>query len=103
MDAEGEVLFLRAPVVAGFLDGANYAGGTFLRDALGIVAGRDDLPLGSEASTRAGELRTELRRGGNPLPMIDVRIATMALEHHHVLVNRDSGFTRIPGPALDSY
>jgi len=102
-DSEGEVLFLPAPVVAEFLDGAYHVGGSYLREALGLVGGRDVLPLDSESGVLAGRLRAELRRQGTPLPMLDVMIAAVCLTHHHVLVSRDADFARIPGLAVESY
>ncbi len=103
LDARGETIFLPAPVLAEFLDGAHYAGGGYLRDALALVAGMDVLPLDGDTGAVAGRLRAELRRAGHPLPILDVMIAAIAIRHHHVLVTRDAGYSRIPGLAVEPY
>ncbi len=103
LDAEGETVTLPAPVLAEFLDGAHLAGGTYLARALQLVAGRDVVPFDKDCSLIAGQLRAELRRRGESLPMIDAMIASTALRHHSVLITRDAGFTRVPGLAVESY
>lgn len=103
LDAEGETLALPAPVLAEFLDGAHFAGGIYLARALQLVAGRDVVPFDKDCSLIAGQLRAELRRRGESLPMIDAMIASTALRHHSVLITRDAGFTRVPGLAVESY
>ncbi len=103
LDAEGEVLSIPAPVLAEFLDGAYYAGGTYLSKAMQLVAGRDVAPFDKECSLIAGQLRADLRRKGTLLPMIDAMIASTALRHHTVLVTGDAGFNRVQGLAVESY
>jgi predicted nucleic acid-binding protein len=94
---------IRAPVLAEFLDRAYFAGGTYLTQAMHLVAGRDVVPFDMESSLFAGRLRAELRGRGVSLPMLDAMIATTALQHHSVLVTGDSRFNRIPGLAVESY
>lgn len=103
LDQAGEGLVLAAPVLAEFLDGAYHAGGSYLTEALSLVAGWDVLPLDAESGALAGRLRAELRQRGQPLPMMDVMIAAIALRHRRVLVTRDAGYTRIAGLAVESY
>ncbi len=103
LDADGETLTLPAPVLAEFLDGAHFAGGKYLAKALQLVAGRDVVPFDKECSLIARQLRAELRRRGEPLPMIDAMIASTALRHHSVLITGDAGFARVPGLAVESY
>lgn len=103
LDTEGEAVFLPAPVLAEFMDGAHLAGGRYLTRALQLVGGRDVLPLDAEVGSLAGRLRAELRRTGAPLPMLDLLIAAISLRGHHVLLTRDRGFSRIPGLALETY
>lgn len=102
-DERGEALFIPAPSLAEFLDGAHYSGGVYLTKALELVAGRDVLALDDSASELAGRLSAELRRRGQALSLLDVMIASITLRGHHVLVTRDSGFSRVPGLAVESY
>ena len=102
-DADAEVVTLPAPVLAEFLDGAYFAGGTYLAKAMQIVAGRDVVPFDKECSLIAGQLRADLRGRGLTLPMMDAMIASTALRHHSILVTGDVGFSRIPGLAVESY
>ncbi len=103
LDAEEAVLAVPAPVLAEFLDGAYFAGGTYLARAMQLIAGRDVIPFDRECGQVAGQLRADLRSRGESLPMIDAMIASTALRHHCVLVTGDVGFTRIPGLAVESY
>jgi predicted nucleic acid-binding protein len=103
LDAEGEIVTIAAPVLAEFLDGAYFAGGSYLSGAMQLLAGRDVVPFDRECSLIAGQLRSDLRRRGEALPMIDAMIASTALRHHAVLVTGDAGFGRVPGLAVESY
>jgi predicted nucleic acid-binding protein/predicted CopG family antitoxin len=103
LDSEAEVITIPAPVLAEFLDGAYFAGGTYLTKAMQLVGGRDVVPFDKECSLIAGQLRTSLRGRGESLPMIDAMIASTVLRHHSILVTGDTGFTRIPGLAVESY
>ena len=64
-DTEGEVVTVPAPALAEFLDGAYFAGGSYLAKALQLVAGRDVVPFDKECSLIAGQLRADLRRRAN--------------------------------------
>lgn len=103
LDAEGEILTIPAPVLAEFLDGAYSAGGVYLANATQLIAGRDVVPFDKECGLIAGQLRSDLRRRGESLPMIDAMIASIALRHHSVLVTGDAGFSRVPGLAVETY
>jgi predicted nucleic acid-binding protein len=96
LDGSGEALFLPAPVLAEFLDAAYFLGGAHLTRALQLTAGRDVLPVDSEGATLAGRLRADLRKKGTQLPMLDLLIAAVTLQGHHVLVTRDQGFQVLP-------
>jgi tRNA(fMet)-specific endonuclease VapC len=103
LDSEAEPITIPAPALAEFLDGAYFAGGAYLARAMQLVAGRDVVPFDKECSLVAGQLRAGLRTRGTPLPMLDLMIASTVLRHHSILVTGDSGFTRIPGLAVESY
>jgi predicted nucleic acid-binding protein len=102
-DSEAEVITIPAPALAEFLDGAYFAGGTYLAKALQLVAGRDVVPFDKECGLLAGQLRADLRGRGVTLAMLDAMIASTALRHHSILVAGDAGFNRIPGLAVESY
>jgi predicted nucleic acid-binding protein len=103
LDGSDEAVSIPSPVLAEFLDGAYFAGGTYLAKAMQLVAGRDVVPFDKDCSLIAGQLRADRRHRGEPFPMIDAMIASIALRHHSVLVTRDAAFSRIPGLAVESY
>lgn len=103
LDDRGEALFLPGSVLAEFLDGAHSLGGSYLTKALQLVAGRDVLPLDLAAGVQAGRLSADLRKRGRALPLLEMMIVAITLCGHHVLVTRDSGFSRVPGLAVKSY
>ncbi|MCI4319677.1 MAG: type II toxin-antitoxin system VapC family toxin [Thermoplasmata archaeon] len=103
LDSESEAVTIPAPALAEFLDGAYFAGGTYLAKAMQLVAGRDVVPFDKECSLIAGQLRAELRSRGIPLPMLDAMIASTVLRHHAILITGDAGFGRIPALAVESY
>ena len=103
LDSESEVVTISAPALAEFLDGAYFAGGTYLTKAMQLIAGRDVVPFDKECSLIAGQLRAELRSRGISLPMLDAMIASTVLRHHSILITGDAGFSRIPALAVESY
>ncbi|EQD30889.1 nucleic acid-binding protein, partial [mine drainage metagenome] len=103
LDSETEAITIPAPALAEFLDGAYFAGGTYLAKALQLIAGRDVVPFDKECGLIAGQLRADLRSRGISVPMLDAMIASSALRQHGVLITGDAGFNRIPGLAVESY
>lgn len=103
LDQEGEAVCISAPALAEYLDGAHFLGGTYLQEAIQLIAGRDIVPFDKAAGVAAAGLRSSLRRRGIALAMIDAMIAATALRDHHVLVTRDAAFRAIPGLAVESY
>jgi tRNA(fMet)-specific endonuclease VapC len=51
---------------------------------------------GRETAEQYGRLFAQLKRGGTPIPINDVWIAALALEHNLRLVTRDQHFEHIP-------
>lgn len=102
-DSEGEAVLISAPVLAEYLDGAHFVGGSHLEGALQLIAGRDVVPFDKDSAVAAGEIRANLRKMGRSIAMIDAMVAGIALRHHHVLVSRDSDFSLVPGLAVESY
>ncbi|MDP3236526.1 MAG: type II toxin-antitoxin system VapC family toxin [Myxococcales bacterium] len=109
MDADAEAvrlvrsaerLFLPVPVLAelrfGFLNGTrgreNEA--TLIRflDRPRVEVLRCD----EETTVRYAELKMQLKKQGTPIPINDVWIAALALQHQATLFTRDSDFERIP-------
>ena len=58
------------------------------------------LEAGKAAWVRAGELSRQLRGQGRPIPLTDLLIAALALEHGCAVYTLDEHFRRIPGVAL---
>lgn len=95
-----ERLFLPVPVLAelrfGFLNGTrgreNEA--TLIRflDRPRVEVLRCD----EETTVRYAELKMQLKKQGTPIPINDVWIAALTLQHQATLFTRDSDFERIP-------
>ncbi len=102
-DSVGEALLIPAPVLAEYLDGAHHVGGEYLSRAVQLIAGLDVVSLDQATAALAGQLRADLRARGNAMAMVDAMIAAIALHFHHVLVTRDTAFSRIPGLTIESY
>ncbi|HEY3357375.1 MAG TPA: type II toxin-antitoxin system VapC family toxin [Polyangia bacterium] len=49
-----------------------------------------------ETAGRYAELKLQLKKQGTPIPINDVWIAALALQHRATLFTRDSDFERIP-------
>ncbi len=49
-----------------------------------------------ETAVRFAELKLQLKKQGTPIPLNDVWIAALVLQHHATLFTRDSDFARIP-------
>ncbi len=95
-----ERLLMPVPVLAelrfGFLNGTkgreNEA--TLLRF---LDRGRVEvLPCDEETAVRYAELKLQLKKQGTPIPLNDVWIAALVLQHQAMLFTRDSDFERIP-------
>jgi len=68
-----------------------------LREAL---AGLDYVETREQTWRRAGELAAELRSKGRTLPMSDLIVAALAIEHGLSVFTVDSHFRHIPGVRL---
>jgi tRNA(fMet)-specific endonuclease VapC len=95
-----ERLLMPAPVLAelrfGFLNGtrgrANEATLVRFLDRPRVEV----LPCDDETAVRYAELKLQLKKQGTPIPINDVWIAALVLQHHATLFTRDSDFDRIP-------
>jgi predicted nucleic acid-binding protein len=54
------------------------------------------LPCDEETAVRYAELKLQLKKQGTPIPINDVWIAALALQHQATLFTRDSDFDQIP-------
>lgn len=54
------------------------------------------LACDEETAVRYAELKLQLKAQGTPIPLNDVWIAALVLQHHATLFTRDSDFERIP-------
>jgi predicted nucleic acid-binding protein len=103
MGAASERACIPAPATAEVLVGAQYRGGLYLRKALELLASLDVIPTDATVAARAGELGAELLRRGARLSALDLLIAATAEVHSSVLLTRDSGFSAVPGLAVETY
>lgn len=93
-------LLMPVPVIAelrfGFLNGSkgreNEATLTLFLDRPRVEV----LCCDEETTVRYAELKLQLKKQGTPIPINDVWIAALALQHHATLFTRDSDFERIP-------
>jgi predicted nucleic acid-binding protein len=85
-------------VLAELLAGVrNVQDGRQLQEAL---AGLDYLEMTEQAWRRAGELASGLRVRGRTLPMSDLIVAALAIEHGFAILTVDSHFRHVPGVDL---
>lgn len=54
------------------------------------------LACDGETADRYAQLRLQLKKQGTPIPLNDVWIAALVLQHHAMLFTRDSDFERVP-------
>ena len=54
------------------------------------------LPCDEETAVRYADLKLQLKKQGTPIPLNDVWIAALVLQHQATLFTRDSDFERIP-------
>jgi len=87
-------------VLAELLAGVrNAADRTQLQEAL---AGLDYVEMREQTWRRAGELAADLRARGRTLPMSDLVVAALAIEHGFAVLTTDNHFRHIPGVRLFS-
>jgi tRNA(fMet)-specific endonuclease VapC len=55
------------------------------------------LPVTNITSRFYAGLRSELKRGGTPIPSNDIWIAALSREHNLPVLSRDGHFDRVPG------
>jgi hypothetical protein len=67
------------------------------RDISGILGETSPLEITTDLWIKAGNLALPLRRKGINLPLTDVAIATLAIEHNLLIFTLDSHFEKIPG------
>jgi predicted nucleic acid-binding protein len=91
-------LALVGPVLAELLQGCRTAGEASA--ILDHVSALPFLEMNFSAWRRAGEISSSLRRKGTTLPLMDVIIAALALEHNAEVFTIDPHFDKIPGLKL---
>ncbi|MGV3622627.1 MAG: type II toxin-antitoxin system VapC family toxin [Archangium sp.] len=91
---------LPVPVVAelrfGFLNGTKSRENLRVLEAFLDDADVEVLACDEETARRYAELRLQLKRQGTPIPMNDIWIAALALQHGATLFTRDSDFDHLP-------
>ena len=95
---DGDELALVGPVLAELLQGCRTADeASTILDHVSALA---FLEMSFSAWRRAGEISSSLRRKGTTLPLMDVIIAALALEHNAEVFTVDPHFDKIPGLKL---
>jgi tRNA(fMet)-specific endonuclease VapC len=61
------------------------------------------LPCDAAAARFYGEIKSDLKRRGSPLPENDIWIAAIARQHRLTLVTRDTHFARVAGLEVESW
>jgi predicted nucleic acid-binding protein len=102
-ESAGERLASPAPAIAETLLGANFEGGSALREALAFLDTLDVLPIDASIAAEAGRMGAEQLRRGTAVSLIDLLIAATSRANQGILVTRDSSFGRIPGLAVETY
>jgi predicted nucleic acid-binding protein len=102
-ESAGERLASPAPAIAETLLGANFEGGSVLREGLAFLDTLDVLSVDASVAAEAGRMGAEQMRRGTPISVIDLLIAATARVNQGILVTRDSSFGRIPGLAVETY
>lgn len=95
---DGDELALVGPVLAELLQGCRTAGEA--STILDHVSALPFLEMSFSAWRRAGEISSSLRRKGTTLPLMDVIISALALEHNAEVFTVDPHFDKIPGLKL---
>lgn len=91
-------LALVGPALAELLQGCRTPGEA--NTILDHVSALPFLEMNFSAWRRAGEVSSNLRRKGTSLPLMDVIIAALALEHDAEIFTTDPHFQKIPGLRL---
>lgn len=91
-------LALAGAVLAELLQGCRTPGEA--NTILDHVSALPFLEMNFPAWRRSGELSSSLRRKGTTLPLMDVIIAALALEHDAEVFTTDPHFQKIPGLKL---
>lgn len=95
-----ERILMPVPVIAelrfGFLNGTRGRENEAWLSRFLERARVDVLRCDEETTVRYAELKLQLKKQGTPIPINDVWIAALALQHHATLFTRDSDFERIP-------
>ncbi len=99
----GERVTVPAPAAAETLIGAYFKGGAYLREALGLIANLEVLPVDAVVADEAGRLGAEQLRRGIGVSLVDLLIAAATKLNQGVLDTRDRIFAQIPGLAVEAY
>ncbi len=95
-----ERICLPVPVLAelrfGFLNGSRARTNLANLDTFLDSPRVEVLSCDEETALRYAELRLQLKRQGTPIPMNDIWIAALALQHGATLFTRDADFDHLP-------
>jgi tRNA(fMet)-specific endonuclease VapC len=62
-----------------------------------LVAATRFLPVDQETTRYYSQVRSELKKGGKPIPSNDLWIAALARQHRLPLMSQDAHFDAVPG------
>ena len=96
LDADRVVLV--GMVMAELIQGCRTGGEA--RDVVSMLGGLRYVETRPSTWRRSGDLSFALRRRGMTLPLSDLVIAALALEHRHSVYTLDPHFEHVPGLAL---
>lgn len=98
--SSAERVCMPVPVIAelrfGFLNGSRSRENLRVLEAFLEDRAVEVLTCDGETARRYAELRLQLKRQGTPIPMNDIWIAALSLQHGATLFTRDSDFDHLP-------
>ncbi|MDO8616256.1 MAG: PIN domain-containing protein [Dehalococcoidia bacterium] len=86
------------PVLAELVRGTQ--GDDELQELKEMLSGVPYVEMSRETWVRAGRIAHDLDRRGTRIPVVDIFIASLAIEEGHEVFTRDRHFERIPGLRL---
>lgn len=95
---EGQQVTLTGVILAEILQGAR--GEAEFQGFLLRTSHFDYLGESKQTWVKAGQLGMDLRRLGRAIPLVDLAIAALALEHDREVYTLDEHFGRVPGLRL---
>lgn len=103
LDASKESKYVTPVSATELLEGAHYAGGKHLMEALSLLSSVEILDFDLEACDTAGEIGAALAREGKQIGIADTMIAGIVKRHKKRLLTKDPHYARIRGLVVERY